>query len=308
MNQFETKQLHHLTDHYSVVEQAIEFISSNCDAQPSLDDVARAVHLSPFYLQKIFKEWAGISPKRFLQYLTKQHALEKISASSDMLSVSDSLGLSNPSRLHDLLVTCEAMTPGEIKLAGQGLDVHFGLGESPFGQALIAWTSRGVCHFAFVNAEPLQLINELFAIWPRASFVQDDVAALDWLAQIFPQNAQTKQTNQTNQTKQTKQTKQTNRIHLLVKGSNFQMKVWEALINIELGQVFSYQQLAQQANCPSAQRAVGTALAANHIGYLIPCHRVIRATGETGQYRWGDARKKALLAWEATQMVSRTNR
>jgi AraC family transcriptional regulator of adaptative response/methylated-DNA-[protein]-cysteine methyltransferase len=293
MNQFETKQLHHLTDHYSVVERAIVYISLNRDAQPSLDDVARAVQLSPFYLQKIFKEWAGISPKRFLQYLTKQHALEKISASSDMLSVSNSLGLSNPSLLHDLMVTCEAMTPGEIKLAGQGLDVHFGLGESPFGQALIAWTSRGVCHFAFVNAEPLQLINEFFAIWPRASFVQDDAAALDWLAQIFPQNAQTKQT---------KQTKQTNRIHLLVKGSNFQMKVWEALINIELGQVCSYQQLAQQANCPSAQRAVGTALAANHIGYLIPCHRVIRATGETGHYRWGDARKKALLAWESAQI------
>jgi AraC family transcriptional regulator, regulatory protein of adaptative response / methylated-DNA-[protein]-cysteine methyltransferase len=287
MNQFDIEPAYYLSDHYSVVERTIEYISSNCVAQPSLDDVAREVQLSTFYLQKIFKEWVGVSPKRFLQYLTKRHALEKISASSDLLSVSNSLGISHPSRLHDLMVTCEAMSPSEIKLAGKGLDIRFGLGESPFGQALIAWTSRGVCHFAFVNAALQKMINELYANWPRALFVQNDVEAREWLTQIFQQNNLHKQQT---------------RVHLLIKGSNFQMKVWEALINIEMGQVYSYQQLAQQANCPRAQRAVGSALAANYIGYLIPCHRVIRATGETGHYRWGDTRKKALLAWESAQI------
>jgi len=194
-------------------------------------------------------------------------------------------------QIGSLMVTCEAMTPDEIKLGGQGSSIQFGFGASPFGEVLVGWTSRGVCHFAFITSNQAQMTAELNAYWPHAIFDQDDQAVNQLLNTIFPtKNLSEPQGN----------------IHLLLKGTNFQIKVWEALIHIDLGQVVSYQQLAQQAGCPRAARAVGSALAANHIGYLIPCHRVIRESGETGHYRWGDARKKALLVWEAAQMASKT--
>lgn len=267
--------------HYALVARAIAFIQRNAKAQPNLEEVAAAVHVSPFHLQRLFAEWAGISPKRFLQFLTKEYAKQKLRASLDALTVAEHAGLSSTSRLHDLMVSCEAMTPGEIKTGGAGLEIAFGFAHSPFGEAMVAWTRRGICHFSFCIARHEAMRSELVAAWPNANLARDDGAARHWLQEIFPA------------------TPSRGKVHLVLRGTNFQVKVWEALIHTEFGRVISYQQLAERAGCPRAPRAVGTALAANHIGFLIPCHRVIRQSGEVGEYRWGAERKRAMLAWEA---------
>lgn len=269
--------------HYLLVAKAIMFIRSHARAQPTLEDIAAAVHVSPYHLQRQFAEWAGISPKRFLQYLTKSYAKAQLQGSIDNLSVAENAGLSSTSRLHDLMVSCEAMTPGEIKQGGRGLTIVFGFAPSPFGEALVAWTSRGVCHFAFSTAEHAAMSAELARDWPNAVLVRDDARAGVLLREIFPESPTR------------------GRVHLVLRGTNFQIKVWEALIHTEFGRLVSYRQLAHDIGSPGAQRAVGSALAANHIGYLIPCHRVIRESGDTGQYRWGPERKLAMLTWEAGQ-------
>lgn len=267
--------------HYALVSRAISYLRQNARQQPGLDELALALHVSPFHLQRVFSEWAGLSPKRFLQYLTKSYARQRLSESLDMLTVTEASGLSSTSRLHDLMVSCEAMTPGEISSGGKALSIGYGFSMSPFGEVIIAWTARGICHFAFTIAEPDSMRAELFKLWPNASFSRDDFHAQSMLADVFPG------------------TPTRGRIHLVLRGTNFQIKVWEALIHTEFGQVISYQQLARHAGCPRAQRAVGSAMAANHIAYLIPCHRVIRESGDVGHYRWGAERKLALLAWEA---------
>jgi AraC family transcriptional regulator of adaptative response/methylated-DNA-[protein]-cysteine methyltransferase len=179
------------------------------------------------------------------------------------------------------MVTCEAMTPGEIKASGDGLAITFGFAASPFGEVIVGWTKRGICHFAFSVATPDAMEAELVARWPRAIFSRDDPQARALLHRIFPA------------------TPTRGRVHLVLRGTNFQIKVWEALIQTEFGRVISYQRLAERAGCPRAQRAVGSALAANPVGFLIPCHRVIRESGDAGNYRWGPERKLAMLAWEA---------
>lgn len=267
--------------HYAVIARAITFIRSHARSQPTLEEIAGAVHMSPYHLQRLFADWAGISPKRFLQYLTKEYAKQQLAASADVLTVAENAGLSSTSRLHDLMVNCEAMTPGEIKSAGRGMAIGYGFAPSPFGDVLAAWTSRGICHFAFCVAGEAAMLAELAALWPHAALTRNDGHARDLLLQIFPQ------------------TPVRGAVHLVLRGTNFQIKVWEALIHTEFGRVVSYGQLAKQAGVPKAQRAVGTALAANTIGFLIPCHRVIRESGDVGQYRWGPERKLALLGWEA---------
>lgn len=269
--------------HYRTVAAAIAFIRAHAGAQPALEEIAAAVHLSPFHLQRLFADWAGISPKRFLQYLTKEYAKRRLAAAADVLSVAADAGLSSTSRLHDLMVSCEAMTPGEIKSGGRGLEIGHGFAPSPFGAALVAWTARGICHFAFCVADEVAMLAELSARWPGARLVRDDARAGALLRQIFPA------------------TPARGSIHLVLRGTNFQIKVWEALIHTEFGEVVSYRQLARQAGAPKAQRAVGSALAANSIAYLIPCHRVIRDSGEAGHYRWGSERKLAMLGWEAAR-------
>ncbi|TDR80095.1 methylated-DNA--[protein]-cysteine S-methyltransferase [Paludibacterium purpuratum] len=269
--------------HYDQVARAIDYLQVHREAQPSLEQLAGALHLSPFHLQRLFAEWAGISPKRFLQYLTKQYALEQLARERDVLSVAQSAGLSSTSRLHELMISCEAMTPGEIKAGGQGVTLGCGFGASPFGQVLLAWNDRGLCHFAFCCADETAMLAELRAHWPRADYQRDDARAGEWLARIFPR------------------TPTRGSLHLLLKGTNFQIKVWEALLSIAPGEMVSYGELAVRAGAPKAQRAIGSALAANAIGFLIPCHRVIRASGEVGQYRWGSERKRAMLAWEAAR-------
>ena len=271
---------------YDLVARAITFIRTCAQAQPSLEQVAQAVHVSPFHLQRVFAEWAGLSPKRFLQYLTKQHAKQQLLESMDVLRVTHASGLSSTSRLHDLMVTCEAMTPGEIKTGGSGLAIGYGFSGSPFGEVLVAWTSRGICHFAFSIAHHETMRNEMFAYWPKAHFLQDDDQAKQLLQNVFPT------------------TPTRGKVHLLLRGTNFQIKVWEALIHTDFGRVTSYQRLAERAGIPKAQRAVGTAMAANHIGFLIPCHRVIRESGEIGHYRWGSERKQAMLAWELARSAN----
>jgi AraC family transcriptional regulator of adaptative response/methylated-DNA-[protein]-cysteine methyltransferase len=269
--------------HYATVARAIAFIRAHARSQPGLDEVAAAVHLSPMHLQRVFAEWAGISPKRFLQYLTKEYARQQLARSASVLDVTLGAGLGSPSRLHELMVSCEAMTPGEVKAAARGIDIGHGIAPTPFGDALVAWTARGVCHFAFCSTDDASLLAELRSLWPAATLERDDVQAHALMQRIFPR------------------TPTRGSVHLVLRGTNFQIKVWEALIRIEPGRVLSYAQLARALGMPRASRAVGSALAANTIGYLIPCHRVIREGGEIGDYRWGSERKRALLGHEAAR-------
>lgn len=269
--------------HYAVVARAIRFIRANLRRQPSLAEVAAAVHLSQYHLQRVFAAWAGISPKRFLQYLTKEYAKQALRDCDDMLSVAAAAGLSGGGRLHDLMVSCEAMTPGEIKAGGQGVLIGHGHAPTPFGEALIGWTPRGICHLAFCDGNRNSGIASLASQWPGAKLVTDDGAAIRLAGKIFGGR------------------QRSDRLHLVLRGTNFQIKVWEALIGIEPAQRVSYSRLAALAGSPQAQRAVGSALAANRIAYLIPCHRVIRESGDIGNYRWGPERKAAMLAWESAQ-------
>ena len=269
---------------YETVARAIAFIRSHARRQPTLNEISDSLGLSEFHLQRMFSEWAGVSPKRFLQYVTKQYAKRALRESADVLSVTLDTGLSSPGRLHDLMVTCEAMSPGEIKTGGAGLEIRFGEAPTPFGNALIAWTSRGICHLGFVEGAAMaHAMASLQQNWPAAALVQDRHRALQLAAEIFHAGPSTQA------------------LHLMLRGSNFQIKVWEALISVAPGEMVSYTQLAQKAGIPKARRSVATAIAKNSIALLIPCHRVIRESGDIGSYRWGSDRKTALLAWEAAQ-------
>ncbi len=269
---------------YEMVARAIKFIRRNARSQPSLNEISSNLGLSEFHLQKIFSEWAGVSPKRFLQYVTKEYAMEALRSSGDLLSVTSDAGLSSPGRLHDLMVTCEAMSPGEIKSMGAGLEIRFGEVPTPFGNALIAWTQRGICHLGFVGSDAsAHAVVGLQQDWPMAVFVPDQNGAIQLATGIF------------------KASPSAQHLHLMLRGTNFQIKVWEALISVAPGEIVSYSQLAGMAGVPKASRSVGTAIGKNNIALLIPCHRVIRETGEIGGYRWGPERKVALLAREAVQ-------
>jgi len=272
------------TADYLRIEQAIAFLCEHAEEQPSLSDLAKNVGISEHHLQRLFSRWVGVSPKRFVQFLTKQRAKQMLTQSRTVLDTAHDLGLSGPSRLHDLLISCEAMTPGEIKSLGVGLLIHHGYAASPFGLAYIGWTDRGVCHMAFCQCPQFEVEETLRERWSGASFQRDDKGAAAYIDQIF----------QAGNNKQP--------LHLVLKGTNFQLKVWEALLTIEEGQLVSYSQLAAMIGSPKASRAVGTAVASNQIGFLIPCHRVIRETGEIGNFRWGSTRKAAIQGWEAARV------
>ncbi len=264
-----------------MVERAIEFIRSHARTQPSLAEIADAVGVSEYHLQRTFSQWAGLSPKRFLQYLTKERAKSALRESADMLTAAYASGLSGPGRLHDLMVSCEAMTPGEYKRRGAGIEVGFGIGHTPFGEALVGWTARGVCNLMFCdhgNDYPLQ---QFMAEWSAATLTRDDQAAAAVCLRIF------------------ESAPETGKLHLLLRGTNFQIKVWEALLKVGSSRLVSYSTLAGIAGMQRAQRTVGSAIAANRIGFLIPCHRVIRGSGDVGRYRWGGSRKLAMQVWEA---------
>lgn len=276
---------------YETVAEAIRYVRGHARFQPSLEDVAAHVGLSPHHLQRVFSDWAGISPKRFLQFLTKESARELLRASRDVLRASTEAGLSGPSRLHDLMVSCEALTPGEVRALGEGISVTFGFAGSPFGRFLAGTTPRGVCHLRFVEpGREADAEAELRAEWPQASFTRDDSQARTLSGEMFG-DTQTPRAP----------------LRLLLKGTNFQIKVWEALLRIPPGHAASYSGLASALGMASSHRAVASAVARNPIAVLIPCHRVLRENGDFNQYRWGIERKTALLTWEHGRALARPN-
>lgn len=266
---------------YRLIEQAIRFIESNATRQPELGEVAAAVGMSEFHFQRTFTRWAGISPKRFLQFLTKEHAKELLADSENLLDTTHRVGLSSLGRLHDLFVAAEAVTPGEYKTRGAGVTIRYGIHPSPFGKCLIATTERGICHLGFVQASEGDAVDDLVADWREAQMIEDYKSTAPLVAPIFDMNWRGRDAL---------------RLHL--RGTNFQIKVWEALLQIPQGTVTTYEGIATRIGKPSALRAVGTAVGHNPVAVLIPCHRVLRKDGEFGNYRYGSARKKALLLSE----------
>ena len=268
---------------YRIIEQAIRFIEANATRQPELEEVAAAVGMSEFHLQRMFTRWAGISPKRFLQFLTKEHAKEMLARSENLLDTTNQVGLSSLGRLHDLFIATEAVTPGEYKTRGAGLSLRYGIHASPFGPCLVAASERGICHLGFVQTSEGDAIDNLVAEWSQAKMIEDHKSTAPLIEPIFDLSQRGRESL---------------RLHL--RGTNFQIKVWDALLQIPQGTVTTYEGIAAKIGQPSASRAVGTAVGRNPIAVLIPCHRVLRKDGDFGNYRYGSARKKALLGWEMT--------
>lgn len=271
--------------HYARIERAIRFIEDNRLEQPSLDRVAAGVGMSAFHLQRVFTAWAGVSPKLFLRYVTLDHAREALMDARPVLDAALVVGLSGPGRLHDLFVTLEAATPGEVGAGGRGLDIRYGRHDGPFGRFLVAATERGVCRIAF-EQEGENPVEALADAWPNARLAEDEAHTWRIAGEALAHGIDGGDSP----------------IRLWARGTNFQIKVWEALLRVPAGRLVSYGGLARAIGKPRASRAVGQAVGANPIAVLIPCHRAIRASGrfETG-YRWGSARKRALIAWEAAR-------
>ena len=278
MNNYEQQ-----ADDYARIEQAILFLDQHARRQPPLGEIAAAAGLSEFHFQRLFGRWVGISPKRFLQFLTKEHARRLLEQSSNVLDAAYESGLSGPGRLHDLFVACEAVTPGDVQARGEGLVVHYGLHPSPFGRCLLAVTERGICGLHFVRGNERETVAWLHRRWPRAQLRHEPQHTEPYLSKVFPAAAAPVPVP----------------LHLHVRGTNFQIQVWQALLRIPLGVVVSYEGLARAVGLPQGARAVGNAVGDNPIPFLIPCHRVIRKLGEFGNYGEGPARKKAILGWEA---------
>ena len=273
---------------YRRIERAIAFLQEQFLTQPDLAAIAKHVHLSEFHFQRLFTRWAGVSPKRFLQFLTVEHAKRRLAESKALLDVTFDTGLSSPSRLYDLFVTAEAVTPGEFKSRGAGLQIRYGLHATRFGTCLLGVTERGVCWLAFIHDTPkAEAVEELKRHWRGARVVESPTTTAPVVGRIFRQ----------------RQRDDESPLNLVLAGTNFQLKVWQALLRIPTGAVISYQTLARDVCGARASRAVGNAVANNPIAYLIPCHRVIRNTGVIGDYRWGGVRKRALLAWEAARQL-----
>ena len=272
------------TTDYARIEKAIRYLDRERRAAPSLADGAAHVGLSESHFQRMFTRWAGISPKRFVQYRTAEVVKRLLRERRPVLDATYEAGLSGPGRLHDLVVNAEAVTPGELQRGGLGVTVRYGFHPTPFGECLIAVTPRGVCHLAFV--EPISRTEALARLehdWPLAQLTPDQDATRAAAAQAFPPPGSSALPS----------------LALHVKGTNFQLKVWKALLEIPVGDVTTYGAIATKLGDPKASRAVGTAVGANPVSYLIPCHRVIRASGELGGYAWGIARKKVMLRREA---------
>ncbi len=271
---------------YARIEKAILFLEENYHRQPELREIAESVHLSEFHFQRLFRRWAGISPKRFVQFLTLEHAKQLLCGSHSVLDATYSAGLSSPGRLHDLFVNVEAMTPGEFKAKGAGLCIRYGFHPSPFGECLLAVTDRGICGLGFIGAGGrTPVLRDYQARWPDAHWEENSRLTLPYNRRIFGGV----------------KTNGKPSITLLLRGTNFQIKVWEALLRIPVGSVVPYQDLAVNVCSARAARAVAGAVARNPIAFLIPCHRVIRKAGGIGGYHWGTARKRAMLAWEAAR-------
>jgi AraC family transcriptional regulator of adaptative response/methylated-DNA-[protein]-cysteine methyltransferase len=274
------------THDYARVEKAIRYLEANFRGQPGLAEVARNAGLSEYHFHRLFTRWAGISPKRFLQFVTASFAQQRLRESAGTLAASLESGLSGPGRLHDLIVNVCAFTPGELGDAGAGVTIRYGVHDGPFGPFFLAVTGRGICALSFLaGRNDEQELKDLRTRWRNATTVADREATKTVAARIFG----------------TSRRGGSQALNVIVRGTNFQLKVWEALVRIPSGFVVSYEGLADRAGAPRAVRAVGSALAANPVAYLIPCHRVIRKSGAFGNYGGGTARKKAMLAWEAAR-------
>ena len=272
---------------YQRIEKAIQFLAENFHSQPSLKEIAGNIHVSEFHFQRLFTRWVGISPKRFLQFLTKEYAKTLLEKSINLLDVTYESGLTSPGRLHDLFVTCEAVTPGEYKTKGAGLEIAYGYHATPFGECMLAKTDRGICGLSFVqNGGRQPVFADLKNKWTNAKLVEDPQLTRPFVKQIFNLSEE----------------KNSVPLHLILNGTNFQIKVWEALIKIPMGAMVSYESVAAHIGMPKASRAVGNAVGSNPVSFIIPCHRVIRKTAEFGNYGGGVARKMAMLGWEAVQM------
>lgn len=271
------------------IQQAIEFIVAQAPAQPSLEDIASAVHLSPYHFQRMFQQWAGVSPKKFIQFINIERAKTLLDQHKTLQQVSLEVGLSGSSRLHDLFVSIEGMTPGQYKSGGAGLVIFYQFYDTLFGTLLMASTDIGICHMAFCEDKG-EAEQELMSFFANAIFKQEAHALHEQGLSLFELSDN-----------------QMPSIRLHLAGTPFQLKVWQSLLAIPSGHVTNYAQIAQHIGQPKAARAVGSAIAKNPVAYLIPCHRVIRNTGELGNYRWGSLRKTAMIGWEAAQLESDQN-
>ncbi len=271
---------------YHRIATAINYIKSNFKKQPSLDEVAGVVGLSPYHFQRLFSNWAGVSPKKFIQYLSLTHAKQLLkNKHTTLLYAAYEAGLSGTSRLHDLFIKIEGMTPGEYKNGGENLVIDYCFSESPFGKIIVASTNKGICHISFEEDEN-RACRELETIFPRATYHQAANQLQQNVLLIFKQDWS-----------------QTEKIKLHLHGTDFQLKVWEALLRIPLGSLKTYGAIAKGIGQPKASRAVGTAIGKNPVGFLIPCHRVIKKDGGIGGYRWGNTRKSAIIGWEASHVI-----
>jgi AraC family transcriptional regulator, regulatory protein of adaptative response / methylated-DNA-[protein]-cysteine methyltransferase len=276
---------HAMTD-YERIEKAIVFLKQNFKQQPDLDEVAKQVYLSPFHFQRLFKEWAGVSPKKFVQFLSVEYAKDLLKQNLSLLDTSFETGLSGTGRLHDLFINVEGMTPGEYKNGGQDLQIQYSFAETIFGDVIIASTLKGICYLSFVSDEQKETEN-LFKLFPNANFVRK--------TDLIQQNALKFFRTDWNDLQ---------KIKLHLKGTPFQLKVWQSLLKIPLGKVSTYTAIANSIQNPGAMRAVGTAIGSNPVAFLIPCHRVIKSSGIVGEYHWGSNRKTAILSWEASSISS----
>jgi len=268
---------------FNRITAAINYIQANFKSQPSLEEIAEKVNLSPFHFQKLFSEWAGTSPKRFLQYISISHAKKLLKENETLFNTALETGLSGTGRLHDLFINIEGMTPGEYKNGGENLNINYSFAESPFGNLIVASTQKGICHIAFYTEE-FSALSNLKKLFPLASYKQ--MMDLDQQNALFIFNHDWKKLNQ---------------IKLHLKGTDFQLKVWETLLKIPMGKLSTYGAIADKLQNPKASRAVGTAIGDNPVAFLIPCHRVIQSSGALGGYHWGMDRKSAIIGWEAAK-------
>ena len=271
---------------YRRIENAIRYIEANYKNQPTLRQIADHVGLSEYHFQRLFTRWAGTSPQRFLRFLTKEYAKKQLATAPSLLDATYEAGLSSPSRLHDLFVTYEAVTPAEFRALGAGVTIRYGIHSTPFGECFIAVTERGITDLRFLEeADSAEaVLAQLQQEWPQATWMPDEGATSSYVHQLFASEKSSSAP-----------------LPVLLRGTNFQIKVWEALLRIPSGQLVSYDDIARSIGQPTASRAVGTAIGSNRIAYLIPCHRVLQKSGGLGGYRWGTARKQAMMGWEAVQ-------
>jgi len=269
---------------FELVSGTLEWLAAHCSEQPELKHAAAAMGVSPCHLQRTFRSWAGVTPKQFLKALTRDAAIARLQRGESVLSAAVETGLSGPGRLHDLMVSTEALTPGEVRRHADGVQLRFGTGASPFGPALISWNTRGINFLGFCNdVDPADTLGELRSRWRKAQLHRDDAAARSWLDRVF---ANTRGES----------------LPLWLRGSPFQLAVWEALLRIPEGSNVSYGQIARAIGKPGAARAVGNAVGSNPIAWIIPCHRVIRDIGAIGGYRWGVRTKRAMLGYESARL------